>query len=192
MNKHGTILAAAAAVSLLSGCAINLPFNTRASYSTVQQAQSLSAKSAGPISVKWDPASFPDRIDVQGASGFVGGGSKTRIPTGVGLSSRILEALDSAVGVNNSSQKVLTLTIKSAKTEFQYSAGFFNVTPAIDQATCNLDVDFAIGDKRWSQTFHAENKDSKVGGTSQTAPVEKVWDDIALQVARNVVQHLHD
>ncbi|MEO5829913.1 MAG: hypothetical protein ABIQ36_05035 [Rhodanobacter sp.] len=190
MSKFTSVLIAAAAASLLSGCAVNLPFNTRASYQTVQAAKDISGKSNGPIAVRWNPTSFPDRIDVQGASGFVGGGTKTRIPTGVGLSSRILESLDAAVGVSDSAQKILTLTIKSAKTKFQYSAGIFNITPAIDRASCDIEVDFALGDKHWSQAFHAENKDPKVGGTSQTAPVEKVWDDVALQVTKSVVQHL--
>ncbi|HEX7371106.1 MAG TPA: hypothetical protein VF284_12580 [Rhodanobacteraceae bacterium] len=136
------------------------------------------------------PASFPDRVDVEGASGFVGGGSRTRIPTGPGLSSRILETLDAAVGVNSSAPKVLTLTIKNAKTKFQYSAGIFNVTPAIDKASCDLDIEFALGTVRWSQSFHAEAKDPKVGGTSQTGLVEQVWDDVALQITRNVVAHM--
>jgi hypothetical protein len=192
MSQFGKVLVAAAVAWLLWGCAVNLPFNTRASYATVQQAKDISAKRLGPVSVTWVPASFPDRIDVQGASGFVGGGSKTRIPTGPGLSSRILESLDAAVGINDSAQKPLTLTIKKAKTTCGYSAGIFNVTPAIDKAACDLEVDFALGEKRWSQSFHAENADPKVGGTSQTAPVEKVWDDVALQVTKNVVQHLSE
>lgn len=183
---------AAIGVVALAGCTINLPFNTRPSFDTVTQARSLNAKSEGPVKVTWVPPSFPDRVDVEGASGFVGGGSRTRIPIGPGLSSRILETLDAAVGVNSSAPKVLTLTITNAKTTFQYSAGIFNVTPAIDKASCNLDADFAVGSTHWSQSFHAEAKDPKVGGTSQTGLVQQVWDDIALQVAKNVVAHMHN
>lgn len=192
MKKLRGVLFLAAVVALSSGCTVNLPFNTRPSFDTVSQAKGLAAKSEGPISVTWAPASFPDRVDVEGASGFVGGGSRTRIPTGPGLSSRILETLDAAVGISSSSPKKLTLTIKNAKTTFQYSAGVFNVTPAIDRASCDLDIDFAMGSKQWSQTFHAEARDPKVGGTSQTGVVEHVWDDIALQVTKNVVGHLRD
>lgn len=94
------------------------------------------------------------------------------------------------MGVNSSAPKVLTLTIKNAKTKFQYSAGIFNVTPAIDKASCDLDIEFALGTVRWSQSFHAEAKDPKVGGTSQTGLVEQVWDDVALQITRNVVAHM--
>lgn len=192
MKKYVGLLVAAVSVVALSGCTVNLPFNTRPSFDTVTQARGLNAKSEGPIKVTWVPSSFPDRVDVEGASGFVGGGSRTRIPVGPGLSSRILETLDAAVGVNSGAPKVLTLTIKNAKTKFQYSAGIFNVTPAIDRASCDLDVDFAVGSTHWSQSFHAEAKDPKVGGTSQTGLVEQVWDDIALQVTKNVVAHMHN
>ena len=179
-----------AAVLFLSGCAINLPFNSRLSYQTVIDAQHLSAKSEGPIAIHWVPGSFPDRIDTQGASGFVGGGSRTRIPTGVALAGRILEGLDASVGVLESSQKALTITVVNAETKFQYSAGFFNVAPAMDEGECTLEATFAIGDKTWTKTFHSQLTDSKVGGTSQTGVLEKVWDNIALQVVQNVVEHL--
>jgi hypothetical protein len=192
MRKCLGVFVAVVGLVLLSGCAVNLPFNTRPSFDTVTRARDLNAKAEGPVTVTWAPSSFPDRVDVEGASGFVGGGSRTRIPTGPGLSSRILETLDAAVGVNSSASKVLTLTIKNAQTKFQYSAGIFNVTPSIDRASCDLDVEFAVGSAHWSQTFHAEAKDPKVGGTSQTSLVEHVWDDIALQVTRDVVAHMHN
>jgi hypothetical protein len=70
---------------ICSGCAVNLPFNNRLSYQAVQEAKSFSPNSKGPISINWIPQSFPERIDVQGASGFVGGGSQTRIPIGPGV-----------------------------------------------------------------------------------------------------------
>ena len=192
MKKYVGLFVAVVGVVGLSGCTVNLPFNTRPSFDTVTQARGLNAKSEGPVKVAWVPSSFPDRVDVEGASGFVGGGSRTRIPIGPGLSSRILETLDAAVGVNSSAPKVLTLTITNAKTKFQYSAGIFNVTPAIDRASCDLEVDFAVGSTHWSQSFHAEARDPKVGGTSQTSLVEQVWDDIALQVTKNVVAHMHN
>ncbi len=173
-----------------SGCAVNLPFNNRLSYSAVSSAKDLAVKAKGPIAVKWVPPSFPERVDVQGASGYVGGVSQTRIPIGVGLANRISEGLDSAIGVNDSSKKILTIDIYNAKTEFEYSAGIFNVTPAIDVARCTLEAEFSIGKKRWKETFFSELKDPTIGGSSQTGVVEKVWDDIAIQVVRNVVKNL--
>jgi len=173
-----------------SGCAISLPFNNRLSYPAVSDAKNFAATTKGPISVKWIPPSFPERIDVQGASGFVGSVSQTRIPTGVGLANRIVEAFDASIGVLDSSNKTLTIEIIKAETEFEYSAGCFNITPAIDVGRCRLEAEFAIGDKRWKENFFSESKDPTFGGTSQTAVVEKVWDEIAIQVVRNVIQHL--
>jgi hypothetical protein len=190
MRKLRFVLVSAIVVLLCSGCAVNLPFNNRLSYPAVREAKNFESNSKGPISVKWIPSSFPERIDVQGASGFVGGGSQTRIPTGVGLANRILEALDASVGLIESSNKTLTIEIIEAKTEFEYSAGFFNITPAIDVGRCRLEADFSIGEKRWKEKFFSESKDPTIGGTSQTGIVEKVWDDIAIQVVRNVMQHL--
>jgi len=173
-----------------SGCAVNLPFNNRLAYPIVQEAKDMSAIKKGPVSVKWISPAFPERIDVQGSSGFVGGGSRTRIPTGVGLANRIIEVLDVIVGVNKSSDKLLTITVIEAKSEFEYSAGFFNVTPAIDVGRCVFEAEFILGNKQWKQKFTAEEKDPTIGGTSQTGVLEKVWDNIALQVGRSVRQHM--
>lgn len=189
--KMWRVLLAITMISVFcSGCAVNLPFNNRLSYSAVSSAKNLAAKAKGPIAVKWVPPGFPERIDVQGASGYVGGASQTRIPIGAGLANRITEGLDSAMGVNDSSKKILTIDIYNAKTEFEYSAGIFNVTPAIDVARCTLEAEFSIGKKRWKETFSSELKDPTIGGSSQTGVVEQVWDDIAIQVVKNVVSHL--
>lgn len=175
---------------LTSGCTVNLPFNERLDYSAVQEAKTISAAEKGPVAIIWIPPTFPDRIDVQGASGFVGGGSRTRIPTGVALASRISETLDLMIGVNKSSTKVLTINVIEAKSEFEYSAGLFNVTPAIDVGRCVFEAEFICDDKRWTEKFTSEKKDPTIGGTSQTDVLEDVWDDISLQVGRSVSQHL--
>lgn len=190
MKKLRLFLVVTIITVICSGCAVNLPFNNRLSYPSVRDAKNFAETTKGPIAVKWIPPSFPERIDVQGASGFVGGGSQTRIPTGVGLTNRILEAFDASIGVLDSSNKTLTIEIIKAETEFEYSAGFFNITPAIDVGRCRLEAEFATGDKRWKEKFFSESKDPTIGGTSQTAVVEKVWDDIAIQVVKNVIQHL--
>lgn len=189
---HRTLGPAVAIVSLLActACTVTLPFSHRLNFNSVTEARRFEARSKGPVFVIWVPKEFTDRIDVQGASGFVGGGSRTRIPTGVGLSQRISEAIDATVGVSDGAKKKLTITIESAHSTFQYSAGFFNVTPAIDDAGCTFSAAFDLDGKTWKQTFTAKLHDPKVGGSSQTALLEKVWDDIALQVAKDVTAHL--
>ena len=174
----------------VSGCAVSLPFNNRVAYPTMQEAKSFSSINKGPIALNWVPSDFPKRIDVQGASGYVGVASQTRIPTGVALANRITELLDLTVGVNASASKVLTIKVIEAKSEFEYSAGIFNITPAIDVGRCIFAGEFILGNIRWSEKFTAERKDPAIGGTSQTGELEKSWDDIALQVARSVNQHM--
>lgn len=175
---------------LTSGCAINLPFNNRLTYPTVQAAKNFTTGYKGQIALKWIPPTFPENIDIQGASGFSGGGSQTRIPTGVGLANRILEVLDVSIGVSDSADKVLTISVIKAKSEFEFSANLFNLSNAIDVGRCVFEAEFLFGNERWSEKFTAEGKDSTIGGTSQTGVLEKVWDDIALQVGRSVNQHI--
>ena len=175
---------------LTSGCAINLPFNNRPTYSTVKAVKDILSDNKGPIALKWIPPTFPERIDIQGASGFSGGGSQTRIPTGVGLANRILELLDVSIGVNDSSEKVLTISVIEAKSEFEFSANLFNLANAIDVGICVFEAEFLFGNEKWNEIFKAEGRDPTIGGTSQTGVLEKVWDDIALQVVRSVIQHI--
>jgi hypothetical protein len=99
----------------------------------------------------------------------------------VGLASRILEVLDTAIGVNDSSTTILTITVLEAKSEFEYASGIVNVTPTIDVGRCFFEAKFRLGDKTWQEQFTAEAKDPTIGGTSPTGTLEKVWDDIALQ-----------
>ena len=175
---------------ILSGCAVNLPFNNRLAYSHVSEAKRLNTNKVMPISIEWLPSDFPNRIDVQGASGFVGSGSQTRIPTGVGLSSRIMEALDTAIGVDSNSKNILEIYILKAESKFEYSAGMFNITPGIDYGWCNLEVEFNYNGTIWKDKFVSEEKDPTIGGTSQTGILEKVWDNVALQVAKNITSKI--
>lgn len=190
MRKWRVLLVVSIIAVFCSGCAVNLPFNNRLSYSSVSTAKGLAAAGKGPVSIKWVPPSFPERVDMQGASGYVGGASQTRIPIGEGLANRIVEGLDNSLGVKGSAKKSLTIDVYHAKTEFEYSAGIFNVTPAIDVARCTFEAEFSIGKKRWKERFYAELKDPTIGGSSQTGVVEKVWDDIAIQVVKNIANHL--
>jgi hypothetical protein len=175
---------------LFTGCAVTLPFTHRLSYDVVGSAKAMRAGAVGPITLAWDPASFPKRIDTQGASGFVGVASQTRIPTGVALASRIAEALDVTVGVAANAPRTLTIKVLSAQSKFQYSAGIFNITPALDYGECTFEAEFRYGDLTWSGKYTAKSKDKSIGGKSTTAVLEKVWDDVTLQVLKDVLDHL--
>lgn len=171
---------------LLSGCTVNLPFNNRLSYSSVKEMSSVqSGNEKVSLNIIWNPADFPMRVDIKGADGFVGGGSKTRIPTGVALSARIEEAISTFANIAPSG-KPLTITVVEATSGFEYSAGIFNATPGIDVGTVYLKANFDFNGNTWSREFRSEKKDPTIGGTSQTAILESAWDDIAVQVAKDV------
>lgn len=177
-------------VTFLSGCTVTLPFNNRLSYSAMKDVKEVGSTIENKkISIEWGPNSFPTRIDVQGADGFVGGASRTRIPTGVALSSRIEEAISTFAEITPKGDKLL-IKVLEARSGFEYSAGMFNVTPAIDVGTVYLKADFAIDGKNWVNEFRSQIKDSTIGGTSQTGILESAWDDVAVQVAKDVAKHI--
>ncbi|MDO6406470.1 hypothetical protein [Pantoea phytobeneficialis] len=176
----------------LSGCAISLPFNNRLAYSSITDMKSVQIQGEKPrLSITWNPADFPQRIDIQGSDGFVGGGSRTRVPTGVALSSRIEEAISTYADLVPNG-KDLTITILEAHSGFEYSAGMFNITPAIDVGKVTLNASFNLNGKTWTQQFSSYKKDPTIGGTSATGILESAWDDVAVQVAKSVASHINN
>ena len=188
--RSGTFVGLAIVATLLSGCAISLPFNNRTTFEKVSEARAVDARAKGPVKLSWDPPGFPERIDIQGASGFVGGISQTRIPTGVALASRVTELLDASVGLSPTSSKWLMLRVLHAESKFEYSAGIFNVTPAIDVGVCNVKMEFILPGKAWQKEFTARYDDPAIGGKSATAILERAWDDVALQIVKEIASGL--
>ncbi|PWC10335.1 hypothetical protein B4923_16430 [Brenneria roseae subsp. americana] len=184
------IIFALIGVTLLTGCTVNLPFNNRLGFESVKETQSAVRLEKRPnVHIKWEPNTFPTRIDIQGADGFVGSGSRTRVPTGVALSARIEEAISTFADISTSG-KPLTITVIEAKSGFEYSAGMFNITPAIDVGTVYLKATFDLDGLTWSNEYRAQKKDPIIGGTSQTGILEAAWDDVAVQVAKDVASKI--
>jgi hypothetical protein len=173
----------------VSGCAVNLPFNTRADYDSILKAKALSIEK-NPIAVKWVPVNFPERVDIKGASGFVGRGSMTRIPIGAAISKRVIELLDVTCGVDQSSRRILTVDVIDANPEFEYSANIFNLTPGMDVGRCTFEAEFTYGDIQWRKKYTASYEDYQVGAKSQTGVLETAFDDIALQVVNDIAQNI--
>lgn len=177
-------------VTLLTGCAVSLPFNNRLGFDSVKEIQSSVRLEKKPsLNIKWDPISFPKRIDIQGSDGFVGGGSRTRVPTGVALSARIEEAIATFSNISIDG-KSLVITVIEAKSGFEYSAGMFNITPAIDVGTVYLKASFNMDGVTWSNEYSSQRKDPTIGGTSQTGILESAWDNVAVQVAKDVASRI--
>jgi len=176
----------ALAVFLTTGCVIALPFDARPSFNRVSEARAFNARHKGPVTVAWEPANFPERVDTQGASGFVGGGSQTLVPTGVAIAARVSELLDASVGIAPVSDKKITIKIVSAESKFEFSAGVFNATPVMDFGSCVVEVEFSTPTKRWAGKFSSTQKDTEVGGKSPTGVLARAWDDIALQIVKDI------
>ncbi|EPF71595.1 hypothetical protein [Acinetobacter rudis] len=174
--------------SLLAGCAVNLPFNNRLNYTSIKQLAEI-PKTQEAIVIKWNPNTFPQRIDVQGADSFVGSATRTRIPTGVALSNRIEEALSQFVKLTQKGTP-LTITVDNARSGFEYSAATFNA-PAIDVANVTFTATFEYKEEKWTKTFVSNLKDPKIGGSSQTGLLDSAWDDIAVQVAKDIANHIN-
>lgn len=176
-----------------SGCMpVNLPFNSRLAYPQVREAKNLTTIKNEPVSLKWSPPEFPTRIDIQGASGFTGGGTNTRIPIGIGLSHRIMEALDLAIGIDDKSKRLLEINVLSAESKFEYSAGSpWTNTLSLDYGWCSIEIEIIYNGNKWIEKFVSEEKDTTAMATSQTAVLEKVWDNLAIMVARSLVDNIN-
>ncbi|WP_392560855.1 hypothetical protein RHO12_06520 [Orbus sturtevantii] len=171
-------------ILILTGCGVYLPFNDRLSYQSLKQIKSdINLKDKPTINIIWDPNDFPQRVDVQGASGFINAGSRFRIPTGVGLSSRIEEAVATYANISDKG-KSLIIIVDSAKTKFTTS--FTN----IDTAQVNLSLTFNLDGKSWSKDFFAQTHEGGIRDATKVSVLESAWDLVALDVAKNIANYL--
>lgn len=185
-------LLATLVISILSGCAVTLPFNNRLSYPAYQELQKEAAgKDLPAVMITWTPKSFPTRIDVQGASGYVGSASQTRIPTGVAMAARISEAISAFTPVSPNGLPLL-IDVIEAKSKFEYSAGVFNVTPSLDVGEITFKAKFTLGKDQWEKTYFSHKNDPSIGGMSATGILEAAWDDVATQVAKDIARRLQN
>ncbi|MGU5533716.1 MULTISPECIES: hypothetical protein [Aeromonas] len=190
MKTVQSLLITTLAISVLSGCAVTLPFNNRLSYPTYQELQKEAVdKDLPAVMITWAPSSFPTRIDVQGASGYVGSASQTRIPTGVAMAARISEAISAFTQVSPNGLPLL-IDVIEAKSKFEYSAGVFNVTPSLDVGEITFKAKLTLGKSQWVKTYFSRKNDPSIGGMSATGILEAAWDDVASQVARDVAKQL--
>ncbi|EBR3875205.1 hypothetical protein KCE64_004814 [Salmonella enterica subsp. enterica serovar Hvittingfoss] len=183
------IVALCLAVSFLTGCAVNLPFNNRLSYGAIKELRQSIHNTGAKINISWEPSGFPERIDVHGASGFVGSASNTRIPTGIALSSRIEEAISTYADITPDGRN-LVIKVDDAQSKFEFASGIVNVTPTIDVADVTFKATFNLDGDIWTKEYKSRLNDPTIGGTSETGLLEKAWDTIAVQVATDVAKHL--
>ncbi|WP_254413749.1 hypothetical protein [Vibrio furnissii] len=183
MRRFITMLVATTA---LSGCSIQLPFNDRISYQSEKEILSQVDKIDYSVNIVWSPDNFTRMFETKGSSGFVGSGTRTRIPTGYALSSRIEEAINTYAEFNPNSERIY-FYVEGASSEFEFSANApFTANMELDHGYANLKVTIKYNDRSITKEYQAE-KIAKDGKTlSQTGVLEAAWDDIAVQVAMDV------
>jgi hypothetical protein len=167
-------------------CSIYLPFRFQLTPRLTDEATRLRGTTPGPITLRWQPADFPTRVDVQGASGFVGGASRTRIPTGVSISTKVHDFLDAAVGVEESAGRAVTIRVVEAKSSFEFGG---KQRGCIDRARCTLKVEVDDGKTRWSEAYFASDEPGGQPPTL-TGVLDGVYDEVSASLARDVVRKL--
>lgn len=170
---------------ILTGCTIIPNFNHRLNYNVITSTKAIQRLDAGPVQIEWAPINFPQRIDVQGAAGFVAHAAQIHIPIGAAISTRVIESLDTAIGVIPGSAKKVKINVINAKTEFTLTSGMIDPS-TISNANCVFEAEFTYENKSWSAKFNSDSKDLRIEGNA----IEKVWDDISFQVCKDIVNHL--
>ena len=176
--------------TFLTGCAVNLPFNNRIDYSQLRTMQPVNS-SIDRLRIEWEPDDFNDSIEVKGASSFVGSNTRTRIPTGVALSSRLIEALDQVLVVDELSEKVVTITVNKAESNFKYSSSVIQTEPSLTYGEVIVEADFSYQGVHWSESFYYEESAPKSGVAHPTKPLETAWDKVAVQMATSIINNIN-
>ena len=186
MRRAAGIALALLLVASSISCRLYLPFRFQLTPRLAEEAARLRGTSPGPIALRWEPATFPTRVDVQGASGFTGGLSRTRIPTGVAISTKVREFLEAAVGVEESAGRVVTIRVVEAKSSFEFGG---RKRGGIDRARCTLKVEVDDGSARWSEAYFASDEPGGEPPTL-TGVLDGVYDEVSSALARDVVRKL--
>ncbi|MFZ4832884.1 hypothetical protein [Rouxiella sp. Mn2063] len=173
---------------VLAGCAVSMPFNNRLSFTAIKDMMTVD-KMNKKIAIQWQPTTFPTKVDIQGADAFIGSLSRTRVPTGPGLTSRVEEAISTFTTLSPTGEP-LVIKINYASSGFEYSAGTTNVVPSMDVGSMRLNATFTFEGKTWSNIYISKVKDPTIGGSTTTSVLEAAWDNIAVQVAKDVATHI--
>jgi len=191
MKNYYKLVVGIALLALLTGCVTNLAFVNRPSFETVLEARNIQVIEKRPIAIKWWPPTFPEMRDMQSSkSGDYNSASNVVIPTSASLASRILELLDASVGINDLSNEILRIAVFVAESKVEVSTVSPKYHKTIIAASCVFEAEFILGNKAWTKKFFSERRNPGLANISQTVVLEKVWDDIALQVAKSVASNI--
>lgn len=176
---------------IIGGCAHAPPFNNRVDYIELKQVKNLDS-AIDSLNLVWTPSDFPKSIEVKGASGFRGAAAQIRIPTGISISSRLIEALDQSLTVDDKAIDKLEIKIINAESNFTFISGFLSVDLAIDWGEVIIDAEFYYNGKIWIESFYHEENDERIDGSSLTRPLEIAWDKVSVAMAQSIIEHINE
>ena len=179
-----------ALLALLGGCSLPvmyLPFRDAPGPRQAEEASKLRGTAGGPVSVWWSPPDFPRRVDVQAASGFVGGASRQGVAIGPVLSRRVAAFLDAAVGLDPASRRVVAITVVEARTSFAFRPD----GRALDRGECTLKVRVDVDGRPLEETYYSSDT-LKGTPASRASVLDDVLDEVAAMLARDVVRKLSE
>jgi hypothetical protein len=119
-----------------------------------------------------------------------------RIPTGIAISERLLEALGHSLIIDETSSKQLKINIY-AHTKFSFNHGrgapidlLFNgkkTCPLFDIGTVKVNAIFNYKDIEFPKEFHEVELIDGSDCSITTGPLETAWDKVAIQMAQSII-----
>ena len=180
-------LALCFAAVLLTACAVHPPFNNRIDYFQLGSLRAMES-TINDLRIVWKPEDFTRYVEIKSPSGIIGKASRTRIPTGVAISSRLHEALDQVTTISPSSSNIIYIDVSKAVSNFKFSG---TSEGAIDYGEVTLEAKFAYKHQEWVESFYHQEDDPQVAATGASKPLEAAWDSIAIQMATSIITNIN-
>lgn len=153
------------------------------------------------LNIIWEPKRFPEKVELKGPKGIYDCGDRpsrkcARIPTGIAISERLLEALGEALIIDETSSSSLNIEIY-ARTNFTspQSDSYFGALFSGESLPCHVfdygEVDvnayFRYRDVTWSEMFFEVDFISGWDCSTTITPLEVAWDKVAIKMAQSII-----
>lgn len=171
-----------------AGCSIpveHLQFRGGLGQRSADEAARAASRRIAPVGIRWSPPGFVQRVDVQSASGFVGGAARIGVAVGPVLTTRVADYLSLSVGLAPGSEREVAITVIEARTSFAFRPdGRF-----LDRADCTLKVRVDAAGRGFEETYYSS--DTLRGAPySRAGILDDVLEEIAAMLSRDILRKL--
>ena len=189
---------------VLNGCYQNPTFSNRIAHSDLSPLN-IPDSNIERLNIIWKPKDFPEMVELQGATrGATGavywGGwfhpRNVRIPTGIAISERLLEALGHSLIIDKTSSNSLKIDV------YAHTRASFNLRrklplellfsgkkpcPRFNRGTVKVNAFFNYKDIELPKEFHEVELIDGSDCSITTGPLETAWDKVAIQMAQLII-----